>query len=480
MIALVTDLPEARTELSDVIRLFFPMEEITEEGLPRLVHSHEGGRHTAVWITEKGPVTRSLEVPVPEGDPIVRLRMLRRGAKLAAFEAMQQAEDLHLPWGALTGIRPAHLIRQLIQERGSLAAARETLERDFHVSPARVQLLADILAQQEPIFRWGDDEAVDIYVGIPFCKSRCLYCSFLSVDLSKTRCDVAAYGDALVKEIAHAGEFLERLGKRPHALYVGGGTPTALGQEPLDRILAAMGKAFPGYVELTCEAGRPDTLNPDMFRMMMDRGVSRISINPQTFNDATLERIGRSHTSAETLRSLDEALAAGFRNINMDLIMGLPGETVADAAHTLSVVRGLPIQNLTVHTLTIKRSSALHEHLARWPLPSCEDTEAMVELGAQTARDMGMAPYYLYRQKAQRGNLENVGYTLPGQACIYNVDIMEETHHNLALGAGAISKRMIYAENRHERLSHPKSVPLYMEKLDELCRENETFFTQKG
>jgi len=480
MISLITDLPEARSEISDVIRLFFPMEEITEEGLPRLVHRHEGGRHTAVWITEKGEFTHSMVVPVPENDPIARLRMLRRGAKLAAFEAIQQAENLHLPWGALTGIRPTRLIRQLTLECGSLAGAQKALAEDFHVSPGRVQLLADILTQQEPIFHWGDDEAVDIYAGIPFCKSRCLYCSFLSVDLSKTHCDAAAYGDALVKEIIHAGAFLKRLGKRPHALYVGGGTPTALGWEPLARILEAMVKAFPGYAELTCEAGRPDTLNPDMFRMMKDRGVTRISINPQTFNDATLERIGRSHTSADTLRSLDEALAAGFRDINMDLIMGLPGETVEDAAHTLSVVKELPIQNLTVHTLTIKRSSALHEHLARWPLPSCEDTEQMVEMGAQTAREMGMVPYYLYRQKAQRGNLENVGYTLPGRACIYNVDIMEETHHNLALGAGAISKKMIYRENRHERLPHPKSVPLYMEKLDEICEENETFFTQKG
>ncbi len=482
MIGLMTNVPAAAQELADVARLFYPMEAVGE-GVEDPCLTHEmaatpsGWVHRASWTRNGVQRKAELMLPFPaKRDPVVDLRLIRRGAKLAAFRAMQTMEERWLPWGALTGIRPTKLFRQLIHETGSEDAAAHALTDTFAVTPQRVALVRDILQQQEGIYTWGDESAIDVYIGIPFCRTRCLYCSFISVDMSRTRCDVAGYVDALCREIDWGGQLVRRMGRAVRAVYVGGGTPSAIGVEPLRRVLSAAQAAFPHAREFTVEAGRPDTLGGDMLPMLRDMGVGRISINPQTLCDETLKAIGRGHTSAQTLDAVEKAAGLGFAHINMDLIMGLPGEGLKQAEATLAGIEHLPVDNLTVHTLTIKRSSALHEHLERYPLPDTDEVEAMVEAGARCARRMGMYPYYLYRQKNQRGNLENVGYTKPGAACIYNVDIMEETHDTLALGAGAISKHMHFAENRHERLPHAKSVPHYIAQLPEYRKKLEAFF----
>jgi coproporphyrinogen dehydrogenase HemZ len=472
MIGCQTPVEAVRQELADVIRLFFPMEQVIDDGQAdrRLLHRMDmgidGWHHRAVWMQDGRQVEESCFIAYPsKTDQVLNTRLIRRGAKLAAFRAIHRACPAQLPWGALTGIRPTKLMRQLIEETGSEEGAVFALLHTFGVSRERVELLSEILRQQRGIYRWGDNASIDVYIGIPFCRTRCLYCSFISVDMSKTRCDVQAYADALCREIQWGGELVRDLGRRVRAVYVGGGTPSAIGVGPLRQVLDAARAAFPNPEEFTVEAGRPDTLGGDMLPMLRDRGVSRISINPQTLCDATLRAIGRDHTGAQALDAVHTAKGLGFAHINMDLIMGLPGEGLAQAENTLAGIAKLPIDNLTVHTLTVKRSSGLHEHLARYPLPDTATVEAMVERGRRQAGDMGMVPYYLYRQKNQRGNLENVGYTLPGAACIYNIDIMEETHDTLAMGAGAISKHMIFSQNRHERLPHPKSVPHYMEQL---------------
>ena len=484
MIGLKTTVLAAAQELADVARLFYPMETVGE-GMEEPCLAHEmteapsGWIHRARWVRGGAQREAALTLPYPaQRDPVVDLRLIRRGAKLAAFRAMQALEDRRLPWGALTGIRPTKLFRQLIQETGSGEAAARALTDTFAVTAQRVALVQDILRQQEGIYTWGDEQSIDIYIGIPFCRTRCLYCSFISVDMSRTRCDIAGYVDALCGEIEWGGQLVRQMGRAVRAVYVGGGTPSAIGVEPLRRVLSAAMAAFPGAREFTVEAGRPDTLGGDMLPMLRDMGVGRISINPQTLCDETLAAIGRGHTSAQALEAVERASALGFAHINMDLIMGLPGEGLKQAEATLRGIAGLAVDNLTIHTLTIKRSSALHEHLERYPLPETGEVEAMVEAGARCARHMGMQPYYLYRQKNQRGNLENVGYTRPGAACIYNVDIMEETHDTLALGAGAISKHMHFAQNRHERLPHAKSVPHYIAQLPEYQDKLKAFFLE--
>lgn len=482
MIGLKTNVPAAAQELADVARLFYPMETVGQ-GMEDPCLAHEmteepsGWLHRARWARGGMQREAALTLPYPPGrDPIVELRLIRRGAKLAAFQAMQTLENRWLPWGALTGIRPTKLFRQLIQETGSEEAAARALTNTFAVTAQRVALVQDILHQQEGIYTWGDEQSIDIYIGIPFCRTRCLYCSFISVDMSRTRCDIAGYVDALCQEIEWGGQLVREMGRVVRAVYVGGGTPSAIGVEPLRRVLSAAMAAFPGAREFTVEAGRPDTLGGDMLPMLKEMGVGRISINPQTLCDETLAAIGRGHTSAQALEAVERAAALGFAHINMDLIMGLPGEGLKQAESTLAGIESLAVDNLTIHTLTIKRSSALHEHLERYPLPETGEVEAMVEAGARCARRMGMEPYYLYRQKNQRGNLENVGYTRPGAACIYNVDIMEETHDTLALGAGAISKHMHFSQNRHERLPHAKSVPHYIAQLPEYREKLRAFF----
>lgn len=483
MIRFETNQPGIYNDISDVIRLYFGMEKIAGEGDADTVIVHtfaeDGGRwreRCALRAAGKPAETKELYFPAPAAaDRLTADRLMKRCAKLCLYALLKEHFGWAPPWGSLTGIRPTKLARQLIDEGLDETAAVDALQGVFDVSAPKARLVGSILEAQRGIYAWGDRTAFDVYVSIPFCRTRCLYCSFFSADLRKPGL-VRPYVDALVAEINALGELMRARGRRCRAVYVGGGTPVSIETAELARVLEALASVFPGAGETTVEAGRPDCITPENMRLLARSGAGRVSINPQTMVDRTLAAVGRGHTAADVLAAYRLAREAGIGQINMDVIVGLPGEGLGDVRHTLGALSKLDMDNLTVHTLAIKHSSRLNERLAEYPLPGAEEAAAMLEAAQAFAADRGMRPYYMYRQKYMAGNLENVGYALPGAECVYNVDMMEETHDIVALGAGAVSKRMFFDENRHERCPNPKNIEYYIQRTDDMIRAKYRFY----
>ena len=485
MICLHTNRPVFLQDMADIIRLFFFGQEVIQ-GLgdtpdkDRLTFCHDWHEQDDTWVQQVSlwqegrlVVQDQFVYPAMQGDEVTVVRFVRRAIKLCVYRMLQKHTHHTPPWGALTGIRPTKLLRQMLGEKGGMDEAVAFLCKEMDVQPAKTSLLRKILEVQEPWYA-KEPDALDVYVGIPFCPSRCAYCSFFGMDTQQGKNLIDPYIDALVKELQGCAGIVE--GRVVRSLYVGGGTPTALGVDGLAKVLEATASLFPGVFEKTVEAGRPDTLGDAMIAMMKNMGVTRVSVNPQTMNDETLVRVGRRHTVQQTVDALFGVRAAGFQSVNMDIILGLPGEGCADMERTLSKVSQLPIDNLTVHTLAIKRSSKIHEFPDRYPLPGADAVEGMVNKAGEVARSMGMQPYYMYRQKYMTGNLENVGYATPGMECVYNIDMMEETHSILAFGAGAICKRMRRDEECHERLTNHKSIAHYIANVDAAVANKVAFF----
>ena len=442
---------------------FVPLAE-ERDGVFRIVFEADGHK------TERS-------APAPE-DPDERIRALhrrraaRRLCKQALYDLLREMTGLRPPWGSLTGVRPTHLMLEALKEGLSPEEAVRRLVTDFDVSPDRASLLAEIAAEQGKLPPPGD-EWMDAYIGIPFCTTRCAYCSFSSGEIGDGSL-AEPYLNALVKEMRACADILRGSGRKLRALYVGGGTPTALPPDAFARLMAETATCFPGAMEYTVEAGRPDTLTREKLRAIKGAGAGRISINPQTMNDRTLAVIGRAHTARQVQDAYALAREEEIGHINMDVIAGLPGENEQDFAHTLDEARKLKPESLTVHTLAIKRSSRMS--LEKHPLPDGDMTARMVEAGRAAAREMGMAPYYLYKQKYMAGNLENTGYALPGHACLYNVDIMEETSHILAMGAGGISKRIFPEEGHIERAPNVSNLHDYLTRTDEMIERKKELF----
>lgn len=401
-----------------------------------------------------------------------RRRALRRLCRQTLYDLLRKETSIHPPWGSMTGIRPTHLMYEALGEGMSLDAAQAHLVRQFDVTPEKATLLAELVTVQRQLPP-PDDRWMDVYIGIPFCTTRCAYCSFSSGELGDGHL-VEPYLTALFSEMAAGAKLLRDAGKRLRAVYVGGGTPTSLNEAQLPRLLEQMMHCFPGAMEYTVEAGRPDTLTLGKLQAIRDAGVRRISINPQTMNDKTLQVIGRAHTAQQVEDAYALARQANIPHINMDVIAGLPGENTDDFARTMDAALRLKPESLTVHTLAIKRSSRMH--LENAPLPDGETASRMVQMGLETAHQLGMKPYYLYRQKYMAGNQENVGYALPGHACQYNVDIMEETTHILALGAGGISKRVYPEEGHIGRAPNVSNIEQYIARVDEMAARKQALF----
>ena len=428
-----------------------------------------------------GAFSASRSVPVPDHpDPALQLlhrrRAARRLCKQVLYDVLRKATGVHPPWGSLTGVRPTHLMREALAEGLSPAEAVRRLVCEYDVTRPKAELLAEIDAQQRLLPAPGD-AFMDVYIGIPFCTTRCAYCSFSSGEIGDGRL-VGPYMQALEYEIRSCASLIRETGRTLRALYVGGGTPTALPEDEFRRLLEWVGTYFPGAAETTVEAGRPDTLTRGKLRAIREAGITRISINPQTMNDRTLRAIGRAHTAQQVREAYALAREENLSHINMDLIAGLPGEGEADFAHTLEEAVALHPESLTVHTLAIKRSSRMS--LENASLPDGEMTARMVELGAKAARSLGMAPYYLYRQKYMAGNLENTGYALPAHACLYNVDMMEETSHVLALGAGGISRRIWPGEGHITRAPNVSNITEYIARTDEMIQRKRELFSPPG
>ena len=416
-------------------------------------------------------------VPVQAGvDALDVKRQQKRALKLCVYQVMQALYPVATPWGSLTGIRPTKLFREITGRQG-WEEARRSFRELFTVSPQKQALVEEITAVQRPHIESVTQNSASVYLHIPYCRSRCLYCSF-GAEVAKGDTVLSEYGDHLIQDIRQGAELLKETGFAVRTFYFGGGTPTVLPAAELDRVLTAVEDAYgiAGH-EFTVEAGRPDTITREKLQVLKAHGISRISINPQTMNDRTLQAIGRFHTAADIVACFETARQEGFDCINMDLIAGLPGENVTDFARTLAAIEGFAPENLTVHTLAIKHSSRLKARLEEYPLPDAETVEEMVRLGREAARRLGMQPYYMYRQKYMQGNLENVGYAKPGTECVYNIDMMEETVSIMAHGAGSMTKRVYGAGQRVERLPSPKDVPTWYQKQDTLFAAKKRLFS---
>ena len=393
---------------------------------------------------------------------------VKNDLKQLLYGILSEETGKTLPWGTLTGIRPTRLAMQLLEQGKTAEEADAYMRSTYLCSKEKTELAIDIAKREQKIL--ADihyEEGYSLYVGIPFCPTTCLYCSFTSFPIRAWKDKVDAYLSAVEKEIDFVKEACAD--KVLDSVYIGGGTPTTLEPDELDRLFAKLKGTldWSQVKEFTVEAGRADSITAEKLRVMKKWGVTRISVNPQTMKQETLDVIGRRHTVEQTVEAFWTARREGFDNINMDLILGLPGETKNDVAETMRRVKELAPDSLTVHSLAIKRASRLSQWILENGMDTLHNTDETMQIAALGARELGMEPYYLYRQKNMSGNFENVGYAKPGKAGIYNILIMEEKQSILALGAGTISKA-VYPDGRIERCDNVKDVDLYIEKIDEM------------
>ncbi len=379
-----------------------------------------------------------------------------RLVKLAFYRAAL-ASGLPKPeWGSLSGVRPAKLMDAYLREGLSPRAAKGRFMREYFVSGSRAGLCLDAALAAQEAARSLDERDVCLYVGIPFCPTRCAYCSFVSQSVEKSMKLMEPFLDALLLDIRATAAETRRAGLRPVALYMGGGTPTTLSAAQLDRLCAALEREFDlsALREYTVEAGRPDTITAEKLRVLRAHGVGRVSVNPQTMSDSVLEAIGRRHTAQDIVDALALVRECGGFEVNMDLIAGLPTDTAGGFSRTLDAVLSLAPENVTVHTLSLKRGSGLT--LAGRPLPEAGEVRAMLDEAMERLAGSGYAPYYLYRQKNMAGGFENVGWTKPGSENLYNICIMEELCSILAMGAGGSTKLVADGGKRIKRFIAPK------------------------
>ena len=397
--------------------------------------------------------------------------------KRCLYRMLRDYTGRDLPWGNLTGIRPTKIALTKLFSGESPEAIRDYMKETYYTGEEKRNLCVEV-AQREKELLSGTDpvNGYSLYAGIPFCPTTCLYCSFTSFPIGAWKGRTGEYLDAMFREMDYIAEKMQ--GKMLQTVYIGGGTPTALSPEDLDRLIGGIKSRFPmdSVREFTVESGRPDSITAEKLQVLRDYGISRISINPQTMKQETLDLIGRRHTVSEVLEKYHLAREMGFDNINMDLIVGLPGETPEDVAHTMEVIRELRPESVTVHSLAIKRAARLNIQKENYRDYQIINTQDMIDLTARCCREMGLLPYYLYRQKNMAGNFENVGYALPGKECLYNVLIMEEQQTIMACGAGTTTKFYHPEENRMERAENPKDVNTYMKNLEEMLRRKEALF----
>ena len=452
---LTTDALSVKPDLIEVVNLFEGAENLEiihsfkEEGFSFFNRVSVNGREY-VYKNEHSFST-----------PLENKRYFKRFAKLSVYRALSDYLGVTMPWGALTGIRPT----KLAYMHG--ADFEKFLTEEMLVSPRKTEIVKRIVQAQREIYSENTDNG-DFFAGIPFCPSRCSYCSFVSSEISKAK-NLDEYIDALVYEIEESKPLIKNL----RSIYIGGGTPVSLPKPLLLRVLGAIGKN-PG-VEYTVEAGRPDCIDREVLTILKDFGVTRVCVNPQTFNDVTLEILGRKHTAEEVVEKFYLAKEFGF-DVNTDLIAGLTGESFSMFRTSLDKALSLRPENITVHTLCLKKGAKLKESTVRL---SAGEVSEMVDYAYETLVKAGYEPYYLYRQKYMAGNLENTGYTLKGKACVYNVDIMEEIAQNVACGANAVSKVIREgAETKIVRYGAPKDIKTYIEKIDTIIEEKKKLFSQ--
>ena len=470
MIVVYLDFDKYQYDVHSLFKAFYPEEDVM------------------VLAGEKGSFPEK-EALISESDLIFELDNIentdKNDLKKRIYKELSNKCKKELPWGDLTGIRPTRIAMNLIEEGKTDEEIWDYMKNTYFVSDEKLSLCLEIAHREKEILKDIDYEnGYSLYIGIPFCPTTCLYCSFTSYPIGAFKNIVDDYLSCIEKEIDYvAGNFI---GKTLDTIYIGGGTPTTLEPHQIERLIGYLkDKLDLSHVkEFTVESGRPDSITREKLRAMKKMGVTRISVNPQTMNDETLKLIGRRHDVKQLIDAFNLAREEGFDNINMDIILGLPGETSAEVTHTIEEIKKLGPDDLTVHSLAIKRGSKLYEVLhekemkgeLKVPiLSSINNTVEMMKIAADGARDMGLSPYYLYRQKNISGNFENTGYAREGMAGIYNILINEEVQSIVALGAGTVTKR-VYGNGRIERCDNVKDVKLYMDSIEEMIERKRELF----
>ena len=430
------------------------------------------------WLTATAKITvdgktatASRRLKTSEETVRLRRRALQQSYYLAALQLLPAAPA----WGALAGVRPTKITTKHMLEGGTPKSADRLMKDVYYVTESRRKLAVDCSISTVNAANLLDPNDVSLYVGIPFCPTRCSYCSFVSRTIGKKTELLEPYLDALMQEIAVTGKLLKESGKHIRTVYIGGGTPTTLTSAQMAKLLDAIHDSFDlsRCLEFTVEGGRPDTLDAEKLRTIFEHGADRMSINPQTMEDHVLRACGRPHKAEDVVRAYQEAVDAGFKAINMDLIAGLPADTVEGFKRSLDAVAALNPANITVHTLALKKGADLFEK--RVSLPSAEDVTKMVAYANETLRALGYKPYYLYRQKYMSGSFENVGWSRDHLDCLYNIYMMEEVHTILSLGGGGMNK-VNFPDGSLQRFHNPKFPEQYIEMIDDVLRQKEEMF----
>ena len=443
----------------------------------RVTADREDGQYILALDTERGSIFRKAQrIPDPGDGTSVR-KQNKDIVKSLLYGMLSEYTGKTLPWGNLTGIRPAKLATEMLENGKTPREAEEEMKSLYLVSEKKARLAVEIAEKERELLSRVDcGHGYSLYLGIPFCPSICLYCSFSSypADLWKDRVD--AYLCALEKEIRETSALMEETERVLNTVYIGGGTPTSLNAGQLERLLGILCDSFKTefLMEFTVEAGRPDSITREKLETLKRFPVTRISVNPQTMNQKTLDLIGRKHTVEQTVSAFGLARETGFDNINMDLIIGLPGEEEEDVRRTLEQILALSPESMTVHSLAVKRAARLNLFKDRYREMTFENNQRIIDLTMHAAGAMNMAPYYMYRQKNMKGNFENVGYAEDGAECLYNVLIMEQKEPIIALGAGGSTKFQIPSGDRIERIENIKDVSGYIDRIDEMIERKRT------
>lgn len=453
---------EFEKEMTDLLLMFYG-HQIEED----VFHVENSEEKLYEKIQFKGK-TFEFSFDLPKGDELRKKSLRKRRALFSLYSALEQTENRSLPWGSFTGIRPTALARNAIESGETKEhLITEFLQKEYAFSNEKALLVAKTIKNQRGIIK--NDNLIDFYVNIPICPSRCHYCSFISNELEQVKNLVEPYLDCLIKEIRQMRELIAERSLIVRNVYVGGGTPSVLDENQLDRLLNELKFSA---TEFTVECGRPETITEEKLDVLVKHHVDRICINPQTFSTATLKRIGRKHTVADVLNAYTIAIERGLK-VNMDMIVGLPGESPQTIKKSLQSVLDLFPNNITIHTLSLKRGSLLFGNFKQIEF---KDFNKLLSFCENKLMNSGYKPYYIYRQKYQIGALENVGFFRDNDICQFNIDSMEDTSSVIAVGAGAITKRVFNYENKIERHANVKFIKDYIERIDEMIEKKKILF----